>query len=134
MQNKIILQFQFPEESSVDENDKLCWGFLNNDSSGSICSEIENAFHASQVESSSSYACSITPTKLPYNTLPSLSLSSPNSETSLSPFRTFKFPPFPIPKKGHIKKMIKSRVNKKSSFGSVTSETNSEGSGYFFYI
>ena len=37
--------FQFPEESCVDESDKLCLGYASQDSASSNCSEVENAFY-----------------------------------------------------------------------------------------
>ena len=135
--NKIILLFQFPEESCVDEYDKIYRGYSSSDS---ICSEIEDAFFPPQVTPSSSFyshsnqSPTVFTSKLPQMTLSSLSQSIPGSETSPSPVRIFRRPPFPAPKTGKMIRLIKPRVIKKSSFGSVTSETNSEESGHFFYI
>ena len=126
---------QFPEETCVDESDRLCWGYASHDSASSTCSEVENAFYhpSGNFDSYSEFsvhdpflAPSISPTQPP---LTYSSLCSTNPEIIL-PKSAF----LPLIRTGKHISLFNQRVIKKSSFGSVTSATTSEESDNFFYI
>ena len=126
--------FQFPEETCVDESDKLCWGYASQDSSSSTCSEVENAFYppSGSFESCSEFSEPFVAPTMSSPYLPQMTYSTlcaPHPERSLpqSAFVPLLKPDKPI-------SLFNPRVFKKSSFGSVTSATTSEESDNFFYI
>ena len=119
---------QFPEETCVDESDRLCWGYASQDSASSTCSEVENAFYppSGNLDSCSEFFVHdpfLAPSFSP--TLPLLTYStfcSTKSEIIL-PKSAF----LPLLRTGKNITSFNQRVIKKSSFGSVTSDN-------FFYI
>ena len=130
-----IYKFQFPEETCVDESDRLLWGYASHDSSSSTCSEIENAFYPSPGGLDSSSEISIreqflAPVFSP--TLPQVAFSTFGARNTQDIVQKSAFLPMirPVPSRGSFYP----RVIKKSSFGSVTSATASEESDNFFYI
>jgi len=130
-----IYKFQFPEETCVDESDRLLWGYASHDSSSSTCSEIENAFYPSPAGLDSSSEISIreqylAPVFSP--TLPQVAFSTFGARNTQDIVQKSAFLPMirPVPSRGSFYP----RVIKKSSFGSVTSATASEESDNFFYI
>ena len=153
----LLFTFQFPEETCVDDTDKFYWGCSSNDSSSSVCSEIENAFHpikptpvSSRIKTAISNPATLdsfsTPTafssSLPLATLLSLSrptatsLSSPSLFPSLPAYS--ESPVSPLSLQGDtISNLVKQsslRIIKGPSFGSVSSDNHSEESEHFFYI
>lgn len=146
---------QFPEETCVDDNDKLYWGYSSNDSSSSTCSEIENAFHpiksaSSRIKTAISNPSTLdsfsTPTAfssaLPLSALLSLSrptatsLSSPSLFPSLPTYSESPVSPLSMAGESisYLVKQSSLRIIKGPSFGSVSSDNHSEESEHFFYI
>ena len=128
--------FQFPEETCVDESERLCWGYASHDSSSSSCSEVENACYPllGSLDSFSEFSVQdpfLAPTMFsPFP--PEMTNSSsctPDPEIIL-PQGGFK----PLLSTEKRISVFKPRVIKKSSFCSVTSATTSEESDNFFYI
>ena len=129
--------FQFPEETCVDESDRLGWGYPSHDSSSSTCSEIENAFYPSPAGLLDS--CSEFSTREPFltplfsPTIPQVAFSTFGTRnTSSDILQKSAFVPMIRP--AQSRGAFYPRVMKKSSFGSVTSATASEESDNFFYI